>query len=84
MGFSSLFSDGLCGALEMASVDCRNSEASCRTDEWNSMMLKTKIREIRVWIGKACVFKADMNLRPKQVLFWKTPSWCQLQDAPGT
>lgn len=61
--FSSLFSDGLCGALEMASVDCKDSKASYRTDELNNMMLKKKIR---VWMGKAWVFKSDMNFHPKQ------------------
>ena len=61
-----MFSDGLCAALEMVSVDRRDSKTRHRTDERNNLMFKKKMREMRVWGGKACVLKADMNLGPRQ------------------
>lgn len=65
-GLPSLFSDGLCAALEMASVDLRDSTTRRRTDERNNLMFQKKMREMRVWVGKACVPKADMDLGPRQ------------------
>lgn len=61
-----MFSGGLCAALGMASVDHRDSNTRYRTDEPDNLMLKKKMREMRVWVRKACVLKANMNFGPRQ------------------
>lgn len=52
MGFSSLFSDGLCGALEMASVDCRTVKQAAEPMSGIAWCWKRKLEKLEYGLEK--------------------------------